>query len=82
MTGTSFSVTEAMRCTPPMKMKPATTTTARPMAQVGIMKAEFMVLAMELDWTMQPMKPRAKMMATAKKPARKVPNLPLKAVLM
>ena len=52
------------------------------MTQVGMPKAVFMVSAMELDCTMQPMKPRAKMMATAKKPARNLPPFPLKAVVM
>lgn len=31
---------------------------------------------MEFDCTMHPMKPSARMIATEKKPARKVPNLP------
>ena len=52
------------------------------MIHAGMLKAVAQVEAMELDCTMQPMKPRAKMMATEKKPARKVPNLPWKAVLM
>ena len=37
---------------------------------------------MELDWTMQPIKPRASVMATAKKLARNLPKPPLKAVVM
>ena len=41
-----------------------------------------MVEPMELDCTMQPMKPRARMMATAKKPARNLPKPPLNAVVM
>ena len=80
MIGTSFSVTAAMRVTPPMKMKPPMSTTTRPMIQVGMPKAVFMVAAMEFDWTIDPMKPSAKMMATEKKPARNLPPAPLKAV--
>ena len=52
------------------------------MTHVGMPKAVLQVEAMELDCTMQPMKPSARMMATAKKPARNVPNLPWNAVLM
>ena len=37
---------------------------------------------MELDCTMQPMKPSAKMMAMAKNVARNLPKPPLKAVVM
>ena len=70
MRGTSFSVTAASRCTPPRKMKAQMTTSTRPMTQEGTPKAVWKVEPMELDWTMQPMKPRARMMATAKKPAR------------
>ena len=82
MTGTSFSVTEAMRETPPRKMNPPTSTTAAPMIHVGMPKAVLHVEAIEFDWTMQPMKPRARIMATAKKPARNLPNAPVNAVFM
>ena len=82
MTGTIFSVTAARRDTPPMNTVPARMTTIRPMTQVGMPKAVFMVSAMEFDCTMQPMKPSARMMATAKNPARNLPPLPLKAVVM
>ena len=50
--------------------------------QVGMLKAVFMVEPMELDCTMQPMKPSARTMATAKKPARNLPKPPLNAVVM
>ena len=53
-----------------------------PTVQPGTPKAVLMVSAMEFDCTMQPMKPSARMMATAKKPARNLPNAPLKAVVM
>ena len=65
-----------------MNTMPARMTTARPMTQVGMPKAVFMVSAMEFDCTMQPMKPSARMMATAKNPARNLPRPPLKAVVM
>ncbi len=45
-------------------------------------KAVWKASLMELDWTMLPMKPRARMMATEKKPARNLPKPPLKAARM
>ncbi len=80
--GTSFSVTAAKRCTPPRKMMAQMTTRMMPDTQAGMPKAVCMVEPMELDCTMQPMKPRARMMATAKKPARNLPKPPLNAVVM
>ena len=82
MMGTIFSVTEARRCTPPRKMIPQMTTSTIPTIQVGIPKAVLKDSPMELDWTMQPMKPRASTIATAKKPARNLPKPPLKAWVM
>ena len=82
MTGTIFSVTEAMRCTPPIKINAAMAETIRPMTQLGIWNAFWHASPMELDCTMQPMKPRARMMATAKKVARNLPKPPLNAVVM
>mgnify|MGYP007098957548 CR=1 FL=1 len=79
MTGTSFSVTEAMRVTPPRKMKAATTASTTPTIQVGMPSASWKALLMALDWTMLPVKPRAKMIASAKKPARILPKVPLNA---
>ena len=38
-----------------------------PMTQAGMPKAVLHVWPMELDWTMQPMKPSARVMAMAKK---------------
>ena len=46
-----------------------------PTTQPGIPKAVVQDSAIEFDWTMQPMKPRAMMIATEKKPARNLPNL-------
>ena len=82
MMGTSFSVTEAMRVTPPRKMKAATRARITPTIQVGTFRASRKALLMALDWTMLPVKPRAKMMARAKKPARILPKVPLKACRM
>ena len=48
MKGTSFSVTDAMRDMPPMKMNAPTMTMIRPITHVGMPKAVFMVEAMEL----------------------------------
>ena len=63
-------------------MKPQMMTSTTPTTQEGMPKAVWKVEPMELDWTMQPMKPRARMMATAKKPARNLPKPPLNAVVM
>ena len=48
----------------------------------GMPKAVSMVEPMELDCTMLPKKPRASVMAMAKKPARNLPKPPLNAVVM
>ena len=69
--GTIFSVTEARRLTPPRKMMAQIATRTTPTIQEGIPKAVLKVEPMELDCTMQPKKPRARVMAMAKKPARK-----------
>ena len=82
MMGTIFSVTEARRCTPPRKITAQMMTRITPDTQVGMLKAVFMVEPMELDCTMQPMKPSASTIATAKKPARNLPKPPLNAVVM
>ena len=82
MTGTIFSVTEASVCRPPMNTTPASTTMMTPMSHTGMENAVFIVLAMELDCTMQPMKPSARMMETEKNPARNLPPLPLNAARM
>ena len=82
MIGTIFSVTAARRCTPPTKMKPQMMTSTTPTIQEGTPKAVWKVEPMELDWTIQPIKPRARMIATAKKAARNLPKAPLKAVVM
>ena len=82
MAGTIFSVTEASRLTPPRKMKAAISATMMPTASLLTPKALWKASLMELDWTMLPVKPSATTMATEKKPARNLPNRPLKAARM
>ena len=82
MMGTIFSVTEARRLIPPRKMTAQFTTRTMPMIQDGMPKAVWKVEPMELDCTMQPKKPSARMIATAKNPARYLPRSPLKAFVM
>ena len=82
MMGTIFSVTAARRCTPPRKMMAQMITSTTPMIQAGMPNAVLKVEPMELDCTMLPIRPSARMMATAKKPARNLPNPPLNAVVM
>ena len=74
ITGTSFSVTDTMRCTPPRKMNPATSATATPTTIFGAPKALYMASLMELDCTILPMNPSARMSAAEKKPASTLPN--------
>ncbi len=76
MMGTTFSVTESQTLHPAQEDEPQMTTSTTPTIQPGTPKAVEKVEPMELDWTMQPMKPRARMMATAKKPARNLPKPP------
>lgn len=82
MTGTIFSVTAAMRCTPPRKMKAAMAATTMPTTSRLRPKALAKASPMELDWTMLPMKPSARMINTEKTVASTRPNLPLKAARM
>ena len=67
---------------PPRKMTAHTITSTTPTIQLGMPKAVENVEPMEFDCTMQPMKPSARMIATAKNPARNLPNRPGKAVVM
>ena len=62
--------------------KPHATTRTAPIIQLGMPKADSIVLPMELDCTIQPMKPKAKIIATLKKSAKKEPKLPVNAFLM
>ena len=77
--GTSFSVMAAIRLTPPRKTKPAMAATITPMIHAGTPKAMLLVSPMELDCTMQPMKPSANVMAIAKNTASTLPKTPGKA---
>ena len=70
MIGTSFSVMEAMRFTPPMKISPAAIAKTAPTILVSQPKAPWKASPMELAWTMLPMKPKARMMEMEKKAAR------------
>ena len=82
MTGTTFSVNAAIRPTPPRKMKPAITAQITPMTTWGVPNAVLNATLIELACTMLPVKPSAKMIASEKKPARNLPNLPVKRALM
>ena len=48
MMGTTFSVTEAIRLTPPIKMTPAITARTAPVTHVGIWKAFWKASEIEL----------------------------------
>ena len=67
-----------------MKINAHRAARTRPMTQVGITPVEAVLTAsdMELDCTIEPIKPRARMIATAKNPARNLPKPPLKARLI
>ena len=68
MMGTSFSVTAATRCTPPRKMNAASDRNHDADDPGGDAKGRAAkARPMELDWTMLPMKPSARVMAMAKK---------------
>ena len=82
MIGTSFSVTDAMRLTPPRKMNAAMIAQITPITIGGMPNAVLNDALIELACTMLPVKPSAKMMASEKKPARNLPNLPVKRARM
>ena len=82
MRGTSFSMTQAMRLAPPRKMAAEMRATTTPTSTGERPNAVLKAAPMELDCTMLPMKPRARMMATEKKPARALPKAPGKAARM
>ena len=77
MSGTIFSVVEAMRPMPPRKMNAAMMASTKPITGAGMPKAESKAEAIELACTMLPMKPRAAMMASAKNTARGLQRRPL-----
>jgi len=82
MTGTIFSVTAAILCTPPRKMNAAMAATTTPTTSRFTPKALWNASPMELDWTMLPMKPSARMISTENTVARILPSLPLNAARM
>ncbi len=82
MTGTSFSVTAASRCTPPRKITAQTMTSTIPTIQEGMPNAVSKVEPMELDWTLHPHKAQGQDNSHGKKPARNFPKPPRKAVVM
>ena len=65
-----------------MNTKAETAAITIPITHAGTPRAVEKVEPMELDCTIAPMQPRERMMATAKKPARKEPSLPLNALLI
>ena len=77
MIGTIFSVKLAILLIPPMKIIPAITATQIPTASFGTWNALLNAAPIELDCTIFPINPRARMIATEKKPARNFPNPPL-----
>lgn len=82
ITGTIFSHTEARRCTPPKKISPQMKDSAIPTIQDGNPNAVSNTEPIELDCTMHPMNPSAKIMATAKNPAKSLPKLPENAAVI
>ena len=82
MIGTTFSVTEAIRPTPPRKMNAAMIAQTMPTTICGAPNAVLKATLIEFAYTMLPVKPRAKMIATEKKPARNLPKPPWKRARM
>ena len=73
---------EAILARPPTKINAENTAHAIPTISGLTPKAVWKEEPMELDCTILPIKPRARMIATEKKPARNLPNVPLKAAFM
>ena len=82
MIGTTFSVTDAIRPTPPRKMNAAMIAQMMPTTIIGAPNAVLNATLIEFACTMLPVKPSAKIIATEKKPARNLPNLPVKRARM
>ena len=82
MNGTNFSVTEAIRFTPPIKITTAIAATAIPIVQAGMLKADSNAFPIALDCTIFPIKPNANTIRMEKIAANTFPNLPLKAAIM
>ena len=87
MSGTTFSNTAASLFVPPKKMKAAMAATNTPIATLGILtfitaNTSLNAAPMELDCTIFPMKPSARVIKIAKAAAIAFPNPPLKAALI
>ena len=70
MIGTIFSATLAMALTPPIKIVAQIAAKNSPLAQFGIPNAPLKPSEMELAWTIFPINPSAKMIASAKNAAK------------
>ena len=79
ITGTIFSVTDAIREIPPIRITATSAASTSPVTQVGMPNAVLHVSAIELDCTIAPISPMETTVATAKNPAINLPNLPLNA---
>ena len=79
MTGTTFSVTAAILCTPPRKMNAAMAATMTPTTIRFTPNALWNASPIELDCTMLPIKPSARIISTEKTVASTLPPLPLNA---
>ena len=82
ISGTTVSVILAIRSIPPRNINNATIAIKRPMIHCGTPNAVWNADAIELDCTAFPIKPRAKMISTAKMPAKTFPKDPLNAALI
>ena len=87
MNGTIFSTTAARRFVPPKKITPAITARTMPTATGGTLiflevKTSENAAPMELDCTIFPINPRARIINTANSPARIFPKVPLNAAFM
>ena len=65
-----------------MKINAQITAIIAPMTHDGMPNAFWQLSPMELAWTIVPMKPRARTMAIAKKPAMNLPKALLNAFLI
>ena len=80
--GTIFSVMEAILARPPIKINALNNAQAIPTISGLMPKAVSNAEPIELDCTILPIKPRARIIATEKNTARNLPKAPLKAAFM
>ncbi|MPM73280.1 hypothetical protein SDC9_120256 [bioreactor metagenome] len=76
MIGTTNSAKDAIRFIPPAKIRIAAKATRKPVTHSGMAKAVVTADAIELDWTMLPMKPNATISETEKNFARALDPTP------